>query len=61
MPLPTNKITIAEFRSNYEHYIERMDKGETFFFIDYDDQKTTLDEPLEDGKGLSIDTHEVKL
>lgn len=59
MPLPKNQITIDEFRSNHEHYLERMQSGEVFSFVDFDQNRSNLHEPI-NNKGIPIDIEEVK-
>ena len=56
----TNQITIQEFKTNYEHYQKRMDNGEVFTFLDYDETKHTLMDPV-GGKGLPINVIDIGL
>lgn len=59
MTTPTNQITIAEFRANYDQYMKRMDAGEVFSFSDFDINKDNLYKPMGD-QGIPIDIEEVK-
>lgn len=56
----SQKITIKEFKENYEHYQKRMDAGEVFSFIDYDETKHELMEPVGE-KGLPITVYDIGL
>lgn len=59
MSFPKNHITIDEFRSNHEHYLERMNSGEVFSFVDFDENKHNVYETPED-KGIPIDIEEIR-
>ena len=56
----SNHITVEEFRSNYDHYIKRMEAGEVFSFTDLEENARLLYEPLEDNRGIPIDIQELK-
>jgi hypothetical protein len=55
----SNHITIAEFRANYDSYMERMEAGEMFVITDMEENKKDLYEPLEDNRGIPIDIEQV--
>ena len=55
----SNHITVAELRSNYDHYMERMEAGEIFVIEDIDKNKKDLYKPLDDNRGISIDIERV--
>lgn len=60
MPTPKQQISIDEFRANYDEYVRRMEAGETFSFIDFDQHKHKLLEPI-NGEGKSIDIDSVRI
>jgi len=38
----SNHITVADFRANYDHYMERMEAGESFCITDMEENKDKL-------------------
>jgi len=56
----SNHITVAEFRANYDYYMERMAAGEVFSITDMEENRNKLYDPLEDNRGIPIDIEKIK-
>jgi len=56
----SNHITVADFRANYDHYMERMEAGESFCITDMEENKDKLYDPLDDNRGIPIDIETIE-
>ena len=56
----SNQISIEDFRNNYDAYQKRMDAGEVFTFLDYDDKKNDLMKPV-GSRGLPVTVYDIKI
>ena len=53
----SNQISIEDFRNNYQ---KRMDSGEVFTFVDYDEKKSDLMKPV-GSRGLPVTVYDIKI
>ena len=56
----SNQISIEDFRNNYDEYQKRMDAGEVFTFIDFDEKKKDLMKPV-GSRGLPVTVYDMKI
>ena len=56
----SNQISIEDFRNNYDAYQKRMDSGEVFTFVDYDEKKSDLMKPV-GSRGLPVTVYDIKI
>ena len=56
----SNQISIEDFRNNFDEYQKRMDAGEVFTFLDFDEKKKDLMKPV-GSKGLPVTVYDMKI